>query len=159
MFKRILIAVDDTDSARRALRQGTKLASESSAVVKLVHVVYPPPDLVPDSITVEDYMLRKGEELIARLQLEIPDLIAIEEEVLRGRPADEILAEARRWDADLVVVGDHNRNIFSRFLLGSTADAVVRHAPCPVLVIRQKTKKPGTGHPVSAEENVVGAGL
>src|ERR1039458_9016416 len=110
MFKRILIAVDGTVSARRAMRQGAKLAGESGAGVELGHVVNPPPHLVPDSITVEDHMLRKGEDLIARLQLELPDVIAIEEEVLNGRPADEILAEASRWDADLVVVGDHNRN-------------------------------------------------
>lgn len=128
------------------------------AVVRLVHVVYPPPDLVPDSITVEDHMLRKGEELIARLQLELPDVIAIEDTVLKGRPADEILAEADRWNADLVVVGDHNRTVLSRFFLGSTADAVVRHAPCPVLVVRQKSEKRANGHRRSTEESAASAG-
>jgi universal stress protein A len=53
-----------------------------------------------------------------------------------GKPADEILAAAREWEADVIVIGTHGRSGVSRLVLGSTADLVVRHAPCPVLVIK-----------------------
>jgi len=50
--------------------------------------------------------------------------------------ADQILAAAREWEADVIVIGTHGRSGVSRLVLGSTAESVVRHAPCPVLVIR-----------------------
>src|SRR3977135_2275846 len=121
MFKRILIAVDGSGPARRAMRFGAKLAMESDATVKLVHVVHPP-DMVPDAITVEDHMLCKGEALLSQLRKHIPELSHIEDQVLEGRPADAIVKEAGEWRAGLVVVGDHNRNVFSRFFLGSNAE-------------------------------------
>jgi nucleotide-binding universal stress UspA family protein len=47
----------------------------------------------------------------------------------------EIIAAAKEWKADLIIVGSHNRGRFSRLILGSTAEAVVRGANCPVLVM------------------------
>jgi nucleotide-binding universal stress UspA family protein len=56
-----------------------------------------------------------------------------------GDPSIEIVKAAREWPADLIVIGSHGRQGVSRMLLGSVAEAVTRHAPCPVLVIRAKT--------------------
>jgi nucleotide-binding universal stress UspA family protein len=52
-----------------------------------------------------------------------------------GKPPAEIVKEAKEWPADLIVIGSHGRRGIQRFLLGSVAEAVVRHAPCPVLVV------------------------
>ena len=56
-------------------------------------------------------------------------------EVLRGSPEQKIIEEARNWKADMIVVGCHGRGFWGR-MLGSVSDAVVHHAPCSVLVVR-----------------------
>src|SRR5262245_44835705 len=55
--------------------------------------------------------------------------------VLRGSPEQQIVDEAKRWNADLIVVGSHGRGFWGR-MLGSVSDAVIHHAPCSVLVVR-----------------------
>lgn len=57
-------------------------------------------------------------------------------EVLSGNPKEMILEEARKWDADLIVVGSHGRRGFKRFLLGSVSEAVAMNAHCSVIVVR-----------------------
>lgn len=56
-------------------------------------------------------------------------------QVLRGSPEQQIIEEARNWNADVIVVGSHGRGFWGR-MLGSVSDAVVHHAPCSVLVVR-----------------------
>ncbi|HEX4180354.1 MAG TPA: universal stress protein, partial [Caulobacteraceae bacterium] len=53
-----------------------------------------------------------------------------------GHPAEEIVAAAQAWSADLIVIGSHGRSALTQVLLGSVAEAVMRNAPCPVLVVR-----------------------
>jgi len=57
-------------------------------------------------------------------------------EVLSGNPKDVILEEAKKWNADLIVVGSHGRRGFKRFLLGSVSEAVAMNAHCSVVVVR-----------------------
>jgi universal stress protein A len=54
-----------------------------------------------------------------------------------GDPVESIVGTARGWPADLVVIGSHGRDGLNRVLLGSVAEGVTRHAPCPVLVVRR----------------------
>jgi nucleotide-binding universal stress UspA family protein len=54
----------------------------------------------------------------------------------QGKPSEEIIAAAREWAADLIVLGTHGRSGVARAVLGSSAEAAVRHAPCPVIVVR-----------------------
>ena len=61
--------------------------------------------------------------------------------MLTGLPVQQIVNAARACEADVVVVGDHNRQVLSRFVLGGVADAVVRQAPCSVLVVRAKDRR------------------
>jgi nucleotide-binding universal stress UspA family protein len=55
-----------------------------------------------------------------------------------GKPATEIVKAAQEWPADLIVIGSHGRGGVQRLLLGSVADGVMRHAKCPVLVVRSE---------------------
>jgi nucleotide-binding universal stress UspA family protein len=55
---------------------------------------------------------------------------------LEGAPETEIIDYAKRWGADLIVVGSHDRSLLERLLLGSISDGVVKHAPCSVLVVK-----------------------
>ena len=58
-------------------------------------------------------------------------------EVRFGRAADEIVIQAKEDKVDLLVMGSHGRSGISHLLVGSVAESVVRHAPCPVLVVRK----------------------
>ena len=64
----------------------------------------------------------------------------IETEVLRGSPKEEIIEEAKRWKADVIVVGSHGYGFFGRMLIGSVSGAILHHAPCSVLVVREDSE-------------------
>ena len=144
MFSRILISVEASEPAERAVEMGGRLAGAAGAVVKLLHVVHPTPSFIPLAPS-EKPASDEAERLLAKLRRKVPAGVETACEILEGVPAEQVVATARRWDADLVVVGDHNRHALSRFLLGSVADAVVRHAPCSVLVVRAKDPSAGGG--------------
>jgi nucleotide-binding universal stress UspA family protein len=60
--------------------------------------------------------------------------------VLAGNPKNVILEEAKKWDADLIVVGSHGRRGFKRFMLGSVSEAVAMNAHCSVVVVRDPAR-------------------
>jgi nucleotide-binding universal stress UspA family protein len=66
--------------------------------------------------------------------------IGVAGRVLVGLPFQTIIEAARAADVDLIVMGTHGRTGFSHLLLGSVAERVVRHAPCPVLVVRERER-------------------
>jgi nucleotide-binding universal stress UspA family protein len=65
--------------------------------------------------------------------------LAIDKSVREGDPRHEIVDEAKRWPADLIVVGSHGYTGWKRWLLGSVAQSVVSHAPCSVEVVRKRS--------------------
>jgi nucleotide-binding universal stress UspA family protein len=138
MFSRILVPVDASEPAQRAVDLGGHLAGASRGHVKLLHVINPTAPFITPAPTETTAVARQPEHLLARLRDRIADDLDVDHEVLTGVPAERIVDVARRWNADLVVVGDRNRRGLSRFRLGSVADAVVRQAPCSVLVVREK---------------------
>jgi nucleotide-binding universal stress UspA family protein len=141
-FRRILIALDDSAIAAHAVEVGTELATALKAQTALVHVVDPTLAFQPDSgIPAAEWVAtqkREGQSFLATAAQRAGELPAWQ--FLReGKPADQVLAAASEWDADVIVIGTHGRSGVSRLVLGSTAESVVRHAPCPVLVIRPPT--------------------
>jgi nucleotide-binding universal stress UspA family protein len=75
----------------------------------------------------------------AKLALESAGHPKVDSVLLRGEPARAIIDEASAYEADLIVVGHRGRGAFTSALLGSTSTALVEHAPCPLLVVRQPT--------------------
>lgn len=63
--------------------------------------------------------------------------VQIETRIVEGNPKSRIVNVAKNWNADLVVTGSHGRGFLGRMLIGSVSDAVVKHSPCSVLVIRK----------------------
>ena len=61
---------------------------------------------------------------------------------LSGNPKEVILEEAKKWNADLIVVGSHGRRGIKRLLLGSVSEAVAMKAPCSVVVVRGSSQRP-----------------
>lgn len=151
-LRKILVPTDFSDASYKALRQALELARQFSSDVLLIHVVEPihpypvtglssyPMDLPPDPI----FEIRgEAGKLLEQLKLEAKTKtgLALETMLRVGRAYDQITEVARDADVDLIVISTHGYTGLKHVLLGSTAERVVRHAPCPVMVIRAREAK------------------
>jgi nucleotide-binding universal stress UspA family protein len=145
-IRRILVPTDFSDCSTPAVRYGAELAEKFGAELVLLHVV---PDAVlalPDAVMPTPVPAADLDALTDSGKQGLANLIAAEKlgarhpraEVRIGSPAAEVVAAAGDLHADLVCIGTHGRGGLSRVLLGSVAEQVVRHAPCPVLTVRPK---------------------
>ena len=87
---------------------------------------------LPDS---RDSLTTQAQSIVQRAKASGADATFL---VWEGEPGEAIVAAAESENADMIVVGSHGRSGVSRFLIGSVSDYVVRHAHCPVMVIRGK---------------------
>ena len=140
----LLLAVDGSAGAQRAARLVQALAWPSETSVTLLGVVdpgawIPPGPGVPrrEGLTRESEVAAylEGHQLAISAELDLAG-VAVESRVVEGRPADSIVAEAKRIGADVVVVGSRGHGRIASLLLGSVSDAVIDRAPCSVLVAR-----------------------
>jgi nucleotide-binding universal stress UspA family protein len=135
----ILVAVDDTEISRNAVREAVVFARRLEAPLIFLHVVdirLAGGSLLENPALQEDVLRKNAQELLNRV-LDGIDLAGTEGErlVRIGIPVDEIVATARDRGAQPIVMGTHGRLGLSRAILGSVAEGVVRHAAVPVLVI------------------------
>ena len=141
-LKTIVVPIDFSPPSKNALRYAVRLAEQFGSVLRLVHVVEPAPFLGDLS---DVGLIRSDGEIarVAKVQLqalaqdEIEELVPVYPEVRIGKPYNEIVAAAKVSSADLIVIATHGYTGLKHVLLGSTAERVVRHAPCPVLVVRE----------------------
>jgi nucleotide-binding universal stress UspA family protein len=151
--RKILVAVDISESSQQALEQALQLINLQTGTVILLSVETPisPPTASPvPGVFGEDALLdwQQGAELIqleekrAHAALERAETlcqqagISCEKRLELGDPQHIICDVAQQEDVNLVVVGSHNKGIMERLLLGSVSNYVVNHAHCPVLVVR-----------------------
>ena len=80
----------------------------------------------------EEFVSDAAEAIRKHFKENKPDVTS---DILRGSPEQQIVGEAKKWKADMIVVGCHGRGFWGR-MLGSVSDTVVHHAPCSVLVVR-----------------------
>lgn len=139
----ILVPIDFSAHAKNALKYAVPLARQFRASLHLVYVVEPtvyPPDLGFGQVVmagVEEELRGKGErELRVLIDREIGDAVESSFAVRTGKPHQEILRAAAERNADLIVIATHGHTGVEHMLFGSTAERVVRNAPCPVLTIR-----------------------
>jgi nucleotide-binding universal stress UspA family protein len=174
MFKRILIAVDGSEAAGWALDAGVGLARSLSPTapragrsadvrVGVVHVVDPydttnvvNTDLPDQRRDLPRALRRQGRQILHNAWERIPaefsgqgrgrgEAAALGPCLLReGRAAEEIVATARDWHADLIVMGTHGPGRLAPLLVGGTADQTQRQAPCPVLVVGRPPREKGS---------------
>ena len=138
-IERILIAVDGGAPAARAASSGCDLAEALGASVTLFHAVELTPyaagqDRSPDESS--RLAQAEGQKIFAPMLAQLPQAVQISELTAIGGAAKAILGAAWEWSADLLVIGSHGRDGVMRAVLGSVAEAVIRHAACPVLVVR-----------------------
>ncbi len=144
MYQHILVPVDGSTTSDRALQEALKLARQQSAQLELVHVVEDmrlwDSDSYINYAELQDTIKSSGNKILAQAQMvvQLAGMVA-EVRLLAAsgeRIANVIVAEAKRWPADLIVIGTHGRSGFSHLLFGSVAEGVVRVAQTPVLLIR-----------------------
>jgi nucleotide-binding universal stress UspA family protein len=140
-FAKILCPVDFSDASHEALLAAVRLAREFDATLTILHVYSLPVVAVPEmslNPAIYDQILKSAEEGLARWTREASQLGAhrVDSAKLEGVPWDVIVKVAREGGADVVILGTHGRTGLRHALLGSVAERVVRHAPCPVLVVR-----------------------
>lgn len=140
VFQRILVAADEDPIAAHAVDVGTELGTALGAQLALIFVVDPATVGLPDGGVPAAQLLtlaeRDAKRMLAGLGQHRSAGSTPLEFVRTGHAAHEIVKAAVEWPADLIVIGSHGRGGLSRAFLGSVAEAVVRHAPCPVLVVR-----------------------
>ena len=139
VFKRILVAVDESHQAEFATGVASRLAGELKARIILVHVAPATGVFTPEFAFVEPEMrsqyLRAGEAVLNQAKARVPDTIPVETVLRQGVAADQIVDVATAFDADLIVIGTHGRGRFAQAVVGSVAAAVARKATCPVLTV------------------------
>jgi len=146
---RILITTDGSDFSIAAVEKCCELVVEpEDTAIKIVSVyeftlpldVFPAPTDLSERL--ENSARGQAEEFAEQAAAIIRKAFPIAEidltiQVSMGTPGEILLATAKEWSADLIVVGSHGRGFWGRMLLGSVTDALVHHAPCSVLVVRK----------------------
>lgn len=140
-FKKVLIALDDDPVALHAAEVGVELARAVSAETAFISVMdRSAADAAAPEMPRDELLAGARDHARGVIADWVPKLApgAAQTFTPEGHPSDEIVAAAKAWAADLIVIGSHGRGGLSHVLLGSVAEAVMRHAPCPVLVVRGK---------------------
>jgi nucleotide-binding universal stress UspA family protein len=141
----LLLPTDFSDCANYALSYTASLARTFGAKIVCVHVLEPIVPTVGYTGMTEPLPLADiSEQLEDSAERELPKIadceecagLDIEEVIVHGEAASEIVRVARERAVDLIVISSHGRTGLGRILFGSTAEAVVRHASCPVLVVK-----------------------
>lgn len=143
-LRKILVPVDFSDFSAQALSYALSFAEQFDARLILLHVVEPAvyPEnsmLVPPALDqLNQEFVRIAEKSLSELNRgKVNNRVASEVHVRTGRAHVEIAEAARELDVDLIVLATHGYTGLKHVLLGSTAERVVRHAPCPVLTVRR----------------------
>ena len=146
MYKRILVPYDGSPTSTRGLDEAIAFARSSGGSLRLVHMIdelsfvtgfetYPAyaSSVLPFMKENAERLLAEGKARAAAQGVQADSVLA---DNLTQRLSDFVADEARRWNADLVVLGTHGRRGVGRALLGSDAEQILRTAPVPVLLVR-----------------------
>jgi nucleotide-binding universal stress UspA family protein len=145
-IKTILVPTDFSRPSKEAVRYASALAKDYGATLQVVFVYEPM--MIVDGL--ESYAaVRSTEQMVkvVKAQLatfvreEIDELIPAQTDVRVGKPYREIVEAAKEGGADLIVIATRGYTGVKHALIGSTAERVVRHASCPVLVVQQRERE------------------
>ncbi len=146
-ISKVLVPIDFSDYSKSALKYAVSFVKHFSAQLILVYVVEPviyPPDFSMGQIAIPSVDLdmdkRAIDELNKLAEQEIPSEIKVKSVVKTGKPFIEIIETASEQDVDLIIIATHGHTGMEHILFGSTAEKVVRKAPCPVLTLREPIK-------------------
>ena len=141
-LKQILVPIDFSDCSKKALQYALPLAKQHGAALTLAYVMPRVPysageyDAVGYAALGIELRSAREEDLAVFAAQEIRGDVPTKTVVPWGEPTREIVKLAQSLPADLIVISTHGRTGLTHVFLGSVAEHVVRHAPCPVLVVR-----------------------
>jgi len=147
-IKRIIVPIDFSEYSKKAFRYAIDFSRTFSAELVLVYVVEPviyPADFSFGQValpSVESELWSKGsEQLDLLIEKEVPADVYARSVVRSGKPFSEIIRVAEEEEADMIIIATHGHSGIEHVLFGSTAEKVVRKAPCPVLSIRSTDRE------------------
>ena len=144
---KILLAVDDSKSSESAVRDVIERIQREGSEVLVFHAVPPvavsaPPQMSPGYAPELEEAAKQGRALVDSIAQTLRHAgWKAETAVVSGDIREAIVDRAAAWNADLIVLGTHGRRGASRFLLGSVAESVARHAPCSVKIVRDRPRR------------------
>ena len=148
MYRKILVPVDGSATSTLGLEQAIGLAKDQNARVRVLNVIDEhviasavDPYMPGDAAMLLELIEKTGNKALAKAAA-LTKAAKITGEIAQVRGggryvSDVILDDAKRWRADLIVMGTHGRRGLNRLLLGSDAERVLREAPVPVLLVRK----------------------
>lgn len=155
---KVLLATEGSEFSQAAIEKCCKMFDESeNTEIRIISAAEPlfvasEPFAVSAEYAreVDSAALEKAKDAVSQAESSIrdsyPDLgVGLTTKVVKGGPAQAIVAEAEEWGADLIIMGSHGYGFWQRALLGSVSNSVVHHAPCSVLVVRPPKEHNGTG--------------
>ena len=145
-LKRILCPTDFSADSRAALRVAGEMAHYFSAELIVLHVhLAPQPAIWPyeglginpieAGLTLEESLALREKELAAEVRAVLSEDLNLKLEVVEGDPAEIILERAGSYQCDMIVLAPHSHNRLRKAIFGSTAEKVVKEAPCPVVTM------------------------
>ncbi|AFQ42515.1 universal stress protein [Desulfosporosinus meridiei] len=142
MFKKILVATDASEYSRRALITALEIAQKYDAEIELLFVSYIREaywgNNVAYGILIPQEQIDEAGEQALEATLQGIDVgnISVKKKIVQGYPSTMILEEAKKLEADLVVMGSHGYGPITGSLLGSVSQRVLPRAECPVLIVK-----------------------
>jgi universal stress protein A len=139
---KVLVGVEDAKSSQPTLRALTGRFDPKQTEVRILHVVAPityfaPPEMAADYAPELEDQLKEGRQLVEEIAKSLLAAgFTVTTAVRQGDVREVTLDSATEWPADLILVGSHGRRGLQRFLLGSVAEFVARHARCSVQIVR-----------------------
>jgi nucleotide-binding universal stress UspA family protein len=141
---RVLLAIDDSKFSEAAAQALVAQVRTPDTEIRVLHVVEPIAASVPPQMSagyapeLKD-QVKKGRELLDRTAQTLGAAgFKVDAAIEKGDIREKIIDSSAEWHADLIIVGSHGRKGMRRFLLGSVAEFVARHAPCSVEIVRPR---------------------
>ena len=140
-YGKILVPLDGSAISEQILPHVEKLAMNGNASIHLVRVAFVHVITGMDPTEPELAVVREAEEYLAAIAERLGQKgLKVETHVRYGHDADEILNHCDQYDIDLIAMTTHGRSGVKRWMLGSVAEKIIRHATKPILLIRSKAE-------------------
>ena len=139
MLKKILIATDGSDHARKAIGYASDIATKYKATVYLIHVVPPVGSWAEvDVEKIQDNQQKFANQIIEEAEKEVKKkgVESYQSTILQGQPAGEIIEFARKNNVDMIVMGSHGAGKVEMLMLGSVSNKVCHLADCTCVTVK-----------------------
>lgn len=145
MYSKILVPIDGSETAAQGLKEAIAIAKAQGSRLRLMHIVNEfildytyspglyPTNLIESLVKGGRDLLDAAEKAVEREGVKVDSVLV---ESIGGVAADLILAQAKEWQPDLIVMGTHGRRGLARLAMGSDAEQVVRATTVPVMLVR-----------------------